>query len=97
MSPGDELPSVRRLGIDLGVHFNTIAEAYRTLATEGWLDISHGRGARVQMRPEVSPASLSTEMEFRQRVRHLVTEMRAGGMIPQRIRELMLTVLEGNQ
>lgn len=97
MSPGDELPSVRRLGLDLGVHFNTIAEAYRTLATEGWLDISQGRGARVQVRPEGSPASLRTEIEFRQRIRHLVTEMRAGGMLPARIRELILTVLEGNQ
>jgi DNA-binding transcriptional regulator YhcF (GntR family) len=25
--PGDALPSVRRLAIDLGVHFNTVADA----------------------------------------------------------------------
>ncbi|MGO4879595.1 MAG: GntR family transcriptional regulator [Bryobacteraceae bacterium] len=35
VAPSDALPSVRRLAIDLGVHFNTIADAYRALA-EDW-------------------------------------------------------------
>jgi DNA-binding transcriptional regulator YhcF (GntR family) len=43
--PGDILPPVRRLAIDLGLHFNTVAEAYRALALEGWLDLRRGRGA----------------------------------------------------
>jgi GntR family transcriptional regulator len=30
--PGDTLPPIRRLALELGVHFNTIAEAYRVLA-----------------------------------------------------------------
>lgn len=95
MRTGDELPSVRRLAIDLGVHFNTIAEAYRQLAGEGWLDISHGRSTRVQLRPETPPAGPLVEEDFRQRVRHVVTEMRAAGMRADRIRELLLTVLGG--
>ena len=44
--PGTMLPSVRRVAVELGVHFNTVAEAYRQLASEGWLDLKHGRGAR---------------------------------------------------
>src|SRR5579872_7136434 len=36
LAPGDQLPPVRRLALDLGVHFNTVAEAYRTLEEEGW-------------------------------------------------------------
>lgn len=95
MRTGEELPSVRRLAIDLGVHFNTIAEAYRQLAGEGWLDISHGRATRVQQRPDTAPADPQMEEDFRQRFRHLVTEMRAAGVQPDRIRELLLTVVEG--
>ena len=34
---GTGLPSVRRLAMELGVHFNTVGEAYRELAQEGWL------------------------------------------------------------
>jgi DNA-binding transcriptional MocR family regulator len=30
LAPGDELPSLRQLAIDLNVHLNTIALAYRT-------------------------------------------------------------------
>src|SRR5438045_3209210 len=50
LSPGDQLPPVRRLALDLGVHFNTVAEAYRTLEEEGWLEIGRRSGARVVAR-----------------------------------------------
>jgi GntR family transcriptional regulator len=49
--PGASLPTVRDLAMDLGVHHNTVAEAYRLLADEGWLDLKRGRGARVLVRP----------------------------------------------
>ena len=29
LKPGTDLPSVRRIAMELGVHFNTVAEAYR--------------------------------------------------------------------
>ena len=45
LRPGDQLPPVRQLALDLGVHFNTVAEAYRILAGEGWLDLRRQRGA----------------------------------------------------
>src|SRR6202012_3809883 len=44
LEPGDALPTVRELGMELGVHFNTVAEAYRLLAAEGWLDLRRRRG-----------------------------------------------------
>jgi DNA-binding transcriptional regulator YhcF (GntR family) len=47
LPPGHGLPPVRRLAMELGVHFNTVAQAYRELAEEGWLDLKHGRGATV--------------------------------------------------
>lgn len=43
--PGQLLPTVRQLATDLGVHHNTVAQAYRVLANEGWLDLRRGRGA----------------------------------------------------
>ncbi len=94
---GDNLPSVRRLAIDLGVHFNTVAEAYRSLAVEGWLDISHGRGATVIERAgQTAPDGVGQD-QFRQRARHLVAEMRASGIPPRSIREIFLNVLEAIQ
>ena len=53
---GTVLPSVRRLAIDSGVHFNTVAEAYRTLAQEGWLDLHHGSEAATVVERDQPPA-----------------------------------------
>jgi DNA-binding transcriptional regulator YhcF (GntR family) len=45
VTPGAELPSVRQLAADLGVHWNTVARAYRRLADEGLISVRRGRGA----------------------------------------------------
>src|SRR5580704_5095136 len=78
LAPGSELPSVRRVAVDLGVHFNTVAEAYRTLAGEGWIDLRHGRGATV-LRRDAPTVNAEKVTEFRQRLRALVAEMQSQG------------------
>jgi GntR family transcriptional regulator len=79
LKPGDSLPSVRRAAIDLGLHFNTVAEAYRQLAEEGWLELKHGRSARVADRQQPR-ATRETVEGYRQRLRELVSQMRAAGI-----------------
>lgn len=85
LAPGAALPSVRRLAIELGVHFNTVAEAYRQLAAEGWLDLKHGRGAVVIDR--VIPAAGERERveDYRSHLRSLVARMRSGGIPASKI------------
>lgn len=51
LRPGDQLPTVRGLGTQLKVNFNTIARAYRTLDQEGLISTQQGRGTYV-MEPE---------------------------------------------
>ncbi|HKL53424.1 MAG TPA: GntR family transcriptional regulator [Wenzhouxiangellaceae bacterium] len=51
LAPGDSLPSSRALGRDLGVHFNTVAQAYRMLEAEGWLALKRRAGTVVRERP----------------------------------------------
>ena len=94
VAPGDVLPSVRRLAMDLGVHFNTVADAYRTLADEGWLDVSQGRSVRVLDRVPPS-ASPETRARFRQRVRQLVAEARAQGLSSASIVRELTALMEG--
>ena len=86
---GDQLPPVRRLALDLGVHFNTVAEAYRTLAEEGWLEIERRNGARVAARTGPSQADPHAEEAFQRRLRELVAEVQSRGFARLRItREL---------
>jgi GntR family transcriptional regulator len=77
--PGDLLPTVRELGLELGVHFNTIAEAYRLLAAEGWLDLRRRRGAIVTERavPRQQPQA---QEDFSRSLRQLIAQVRADGL-----------------
>jgi GntR family transcriptional regulator len=98
LHPGDQLPPVRRLATDLGVHFNTVAEAYRTLAEEGWLEIVRRSGARVIAREVPRSVDRETSESFQRRLRELVAEVQARGFPRGRIvRELrrLAEMLEG--
>lgn len=77
--PGDQLPTVRELALDLGLHHNTVAEAYRILSDEGWLDLRRRRGVTVlaRERPRASPQAAA---EFRRRLEELIAEARTKGV-----------------
>jgi DNA-binding transcriptional regulator YhcF (GntR family) len=77
--PGDQLPTVRQLAIDLGVHHNTIAEAYRLLSDEGWLDMRRRHGVTVRDREQPAP-SPKTHESFSRRLHELIAEASAEGL-----------------
>jgi DNA-binding transcriptional regulator YhcF (GntR family) len=94
LQPGDALPTVRELGMELGVHFNTVAEAYRLLAAEGWLDLRRRRGAIVTERaaPRQQPQA---EEQFSRSLRQLIAQVRADGLSVRAItKELERLTLE---
>jgi GntR family transcriptional regulator len=94
LEPGDLLPSVRRLALDLSVHFNTVAQAYRELAEEGWLDLQHGR--RAMVRPRGIPVNTGrvSQRNFQRRLREMVAEMRADGLSSRAIASELLALAE---
>jgi len=95
LAPGTALPSVRRLAMELGVHFNTVGEAYRALADEGWLDLRHGRSAIILDRAQRAPAPPERLLEFRDRLRGLIAQMRADGVPAARIAAELKNITEG--
>jgi GntR family transcriptional regulator len=91
---GELLPTVRQLAIDLAVHHNTVAEAYRLLSEEGWLDLKRRRGALVLERA-VPNASAKERGALRQRLRGLVAEMRTAGLAIDAIRAEFDSIAQG--
>ncbi|HKJ03825.1 MAG TPA: GntR family transcriptional regulator [Longimicrobiales bacterium] len=51
MAPGDALPSVRGLARELRVNPATVVQAYRDLATDGFVELRHGQGTFVKEVP----------------------------------------------
>jgi DNA-binding transcriptional regulator YhcF (GntR family) len=94
IGPGDFLPPVRQLAVDLGVHFNTVAEAYRALAAEGWLDLRRGRGALVIERDTPPPPEPEERQRLVRGLRDFVNKMRAAGLPAEEIASEMRRALE---
>ena len=56
LKTGDQLPTVRRVAVDLAINPNTVARAYREMELRGILDTEHGTGTFVADNPvERSP------------------------------------------
>src|SRR6185503_10188906 len=74
LKPGDLLPPVRQLAVDLGVHFNTVALAYRLLAAEGWLELKRRRGAAVIARNAPRDVDRSQVNHLLKQLAHIAAE-----------------------
>jgi DNA-binding transcriptional regulator YhcF (GntR family) len=80
LKPGAQLSTVRELAIDLGVNHNTIAMAYRILASEGFLNVERGKGAVVIERDTPPRAAAGEQERFLRRLRALLAEAEASGV-----------------
>lgn len=89
--PGDQLPTVRQLAVDLGVHHNTVAEAYRVLAEEGWLDLRRGKGAILVDRRGPEPTA-EAKQGFAKQLEELVAKAITDGVPRRAIAERMVEI-----
>ena len=72
LQPGDRLPTVRQLAVDLSINPNTVIRAYRELEIEGTLDTQQGSGTFVSdRRPDID------RLERQRMLDQILTEMLA--------------------
>lgn len=94
LTPGTRLPTVRELAASLGVHFNTVAEAYRLLSDEGWLTIEGRRGATILDRQRPRTPNAATRSSASSRLRNLIAELQGKGLSNDWIRNETEAALE---
>jgi len=95
LKPGDLLPPIRQLAVDLGVHFNTVALAYRMLAAEGWLELKRRRGAAVIARNAPRAVDRSHVDHLLQQLEHIAAELRSAGMSARQISAALRRLAQG--
>ncbi len=72
LSPGDRLPTVRQLAVDVAVNPNTVVRAYRELEIERVIETQQGSGTFVGVeRPEIDA------LERRRMLDQILTELLA--------------------
>src|SRR6185295_5284442 len=95
LKPGDLLPPIRQLALDLGVHFNTVAIAYRMLADEGWLELKRRRGAAVIARNAPRAVDQRHVDQLMRQLGHIAAELRSAGMTPRQISSALRRLAQG--
>ena len=95
LTPGDLLPPIRQLALDLGVHFNTVALAYRLLADEGWLELKRRRGATVIARNAPRAVDRRQVDHLLRQLEHIAAQLRSAGMSSRQIASALRRLAEG--
>ena len=73
LNPGDQLPTVRQLAVDLQVNANTVGRVYGELERAGVIETKRGVGSFIT----ATPAQARPAREHERRLRAFVTRMLA--------------------
>lgn len=91
LKPGDQLPSVRDLSVDLTVNPNTVQRAYKSLETEGVIYSVRGKGNFVADTREIDNKSLK---KLYSSLSDLIRELAFYGETPEQILDVVNKLFE---
>ena len=86
LKPGDQLPTVRQLAIDLQVNWNTVARAYRLLDEAGLISTQQGRGTFIWEQPSEDATRLLQQQTLNGLTRRYLAEAARLGVSPQEVK-----------
>src|SRR5579863_5784243 len=93
LKPGDQLPTVRLVAVELAINPNTVMRAYREMEIRGILDTQQGTGTFIADRPPES-GSEHRERHLTQLVTEFVSRAGAAGLT---VSELIHALTQLNQ
>jgi GntR family transcriptional regulator len=93
LKPGDLLPSVRQMAVDLEVNMMTVSKAYARLEVEGVLERDRGTGMRVRERTATARVA-DRQKELREIAEHVVTRGLQLGLTDEQILAVVKMILQ---
>ena len=85
LRPGDQLPTVRQLAVDLRVNANTVARVYSDLERSGVLETRRGVGSFIRATAEEARSKKEHEKRLRALATRVVADAAAAGFTPEEI------------
>src|SRR5713101_2895006 len=79
LKPGDQLPTVRQLAVELKVNANTVARVYAELERSGVIETRRGVGSFVSARPAEAASRKDRDQHLRELADHFITETHTRG------------------
>ena len=86
LAPGEQLPTVRALALEMGINTMTVSKAYQQLKMEGYIMTDRKNGARVRM--EIEKQHSISELN-RTELKRIVSEARLSGVPKQEVIDLV--------
>ena len=96
LEPGQLVPSIRQLAVDLEVNMMTVSKAYARLEAEGVLERVRGTGMRVRQ-PKAMPSAAERQKELAPLVEALAARARQLGLSESQVLSLLRTQLKERQ
>ena len=93
LSPGDQLPGIRKMAETLVMNPNPVAKAYRELEHESVIEVRHGSGAFISQSTRNSALAQSIA-KAQPVVRKTVAQLLALGLTQEEIRRLVEAALQ---
>jgi GntR family transcriptional regulator len=94
LKPGDQLPTVRALALELRVNFNTVARAYRLLDEAGIISTQQGRGTYILEVPPPERTDKLRQQALEALTRDYLNEVLRLGCSPDEISQTLKQQLE---
>ena len=94
LKPGDQLPTVRALALELRVNFNTVARAYRLLDEAGIISTQQGRGTYILDVPPPKRTDKLRRQALQALTRDYLNEASRLGSSPDEISQMLKEQLE---
>lgn len=79
LAPGDQLPTVRQLAVDLRVNANTVARVYAELERAGVIETRRGVGSFITATPERARSPREHDRRLRAFVTRVLADADAAG------------------
>ena len=95
LRPTDALPSVRQLAGRLRINPATVVQAYRSLETDGFVEIRQGAGTFVRTM-EGEARARERQAQARRLIRQLLADSARLGLSRQELKDAMKHQLEGS-
>ena len=95
LAPGDQLPTVRQLAVDLRINANTVARVYAELERRGVLETRRGVGSFVSAGPAQAQPPRDRERRLRAFVTRVLADADAAGFTLEEILDALSAHRQG--
>src|SRR5438132_13588663 len=91
LAPGDQLPTVRQLAVDLSINPNTVIRAYRELEIRGVLETEQGTGTFISHQ-KVQPDDAERQRQLNQLIGEFVARAGSAGFTVDELLEQLQAI-----